>query len=228
MNSTFIMDKIDSHRLEDYRQLSKVIAFEQCIAFLEKVGKVTYGHHFHIAPADYKVIFQLLVYFYHDLENVDRLGQNLKKGILLSGPVGCGKTSLMFLFRNFLAEDEQYRVVTTQDIRLEFLRDGFPVVEKYTSKSFIARHDVFRPKTYCFDELGLEGDLSYFGNDTNVMADIILGRYPLFIHQGMKTHAITNLGADELGAVYGKRVRSRMREMFNLIAFDANAADKRK
>jgi len=228
MNPTCIIDKMDSHRLADYRSLSKVIAFEQCVAFLEKVGKVIYGQPFRIHPIDYKVIFQLLVYFYYDLENVERLGLNLKKGILLSGPVGCGKTSLMYLFRNFLAEDEQYRVVTTQDIRLEFLRDGFPVVEKYTSKSFIARRDVFRPKTYCFDELGLEGDLSYYGNETNVMADILLGRYPLFIHQGMKTHATTNLGADELEAVYGNRVRSRMREMFNLIAFDAAVVDKRK
>ena len=34
--------------------------------------------------------------------------------------------------------------------------------------------------------------------------------------------------ADELEARYGNRVRSRMRQLFNLIAFDEGTADKRK
>ncbi|KKL94503.1 hypothetical protein LCGC14_1864050, partial [marine sediment metagenome] len=37
----------------------------------------------------------------------------------------------------------------------------------------------------------------------------------------------TNLNANELEDRYGKRVRSRMREMFNLIAFKKDAKDKR-
>jgi DNA replication protein DnaC len=44
----------------------------------------------------------------------------------------------------------------------------------------------------------------------------------------MLTHATTNLSAEELEKLYGNRVRSRMREMFNLIAFGADVADKRK
>ena len=44
----------------------------------------------------------------------------------------------------------------------------------------------------------------------------------------MITHATTNLSASELESYYGNRVRSRMREMFNLIAFDSAAKDKRK
>ena len=227
MNNTSIIEKIDSQRLEDYSLISKVIQFEECIAFLEKCGKVTFGNQFKIRPVDYKIIFQLLVYFYCDLENAERLGINLKKGILLSGPIGCGKTSLMFLMRFFLAKDEKYRMISTRDVRMEFLRDGFQVVEKYSSKSFFAGQDAIRPKVYCFDDLGLEGDLIYYGNETNLMAEILLGRYPLFIHQHMKTHATTNLSADELEKIYGNRVRSRMREMFNLIAFDHKVADKR-
>lgn len=228
MNTTSIIDKIDSHRLEDYRTLSKVIQFKECVAFLKKIGRVIYGDQFKIRPVDYKIIFQLLVYFYSDLENAAHLEMNLKKGILLSGPVGCGKTSLMFLMRHFLAKDAQYTVVATRDICLEFLRDGFQVVEKYASKSFVVAQDIVLPKTYCFDDLGLESDLKHYGNETNVMAEILLSRYPLSIHQRMKTHAITNLCADELEKTYGNRVRSRMREMFNLIAYDPDVGDKRK
>jgi hypothetical protein len=42
------------------------------------------------------------------------------------------------------------------------------------------------------------------------------------------THATTNLSASDLEALYGNRLRSRMREMFNLIAFPNNTPDKRK
>jgi DNA replication protein DnaC len=66
------------------------------------------------------------------------------------------------------------------------------------------------------------------GNETNVMAEVMMSRYPLFIHRKMLTHATTNLSAEELENLYGNRVRSRMREMFNLIAFVADVADKRK
>jgi hypothetical protein len=38
----------------------------------------------------------------------------------------------------------------------------------------------------------------------------------------------TNLSASEIENAYGNRVRSRMRELFNLIAFDAVVSDKRK
>lgn len=42
------------------------------------------------------------------------------------------------------------------------------------------------------------------------------------------THATTNLNAEELEEGYGNRVHSRMRELFNFIAFDMGAGDKRK
>ena len=43
-----------------------------------------------------------------------------------------------------------------------------------------------------------------------------------------KTHAITNLNTQELEDKYGSRVRSRMRQLFNLIAFDKESVDKRE
>jgi len=59
------------------------------------------------------------------------------------------------------------------------------------------------------------------------MAEILLARYDLFTTKGMLTHVTTNLSASELEAIYGNRIRSRMREMFNLVAFDKKAKDKR-
>jgi hypothetical protein len=42
-----------------------------------------------------------------------------------------------------------------------------------------------------------------------------------------KTFATTNLNAKELEDRYGNRVRSRMRQMFNLLAFEQTAKDRR-
>ena len=66
--------------------------------------------------------------------------------------------------------------------------------------------------------------------DLNVMAEVLLSRYELFLQskQRIKTHATTNLSADELEDRYGHRVRSRMRKLFNLIAFEDATEDKRK
>jgi hypothetical protein len=59
------------------------------------------------------------------------------------------------------------------------------------------------------------------------MAEILLSRYDLFVSRKLVTHLTTNLSASEIEVAYGNRIRSRMREMFNLIAFDKQNEDKR-
>ncbi|MFT4741075.1 MAG: DNA replication protein DnaC, partial [Marivirga sp.] len=81
------------------------------------------------------------------------------------------------------------------------------------------------PRILCLDDLGLESTIKHFGNETNTIAEILLNRYSLFTSRAMITHATTNLNPDELEKIYGNRVRSRMRAMFNLIAF--KSSDKR-
>jgi hypothetical protein len=59
------------------------------------------------------------------------------------------------------------------------------------------------------------------------MAEILLSRYDLFISKKLQTHITTNLSASEIEKFYGNRVRSRLREMINLIGFERNITDKR-
>lgn len=60
------------------------------------------------------------------------------------------------------------------------------------------------------------------------MREIILSRYDLFISQKMITHFTTNFTATEILNKYGIEVRSRMREMCNIISFDSEIQDNRK
>jgi hypothetical protein len=197
-----------------------IFDFDRCLAFMEAKGKEQFGDHFRIFPEDHGLIFKLLVYAIHDQENAERLKLNLQKGIMLTGPVGCGKTSLMKLLHFFMPQPETYAIKSCREISFEFIAKGFEVIHKYSTGE--------SRKAYCFDDLGTEQNLKYYGNECNVMAEILLNRYDQFISRGTLSHLTTNLSASEIETFYGNRVRSRMRAMFNLVSFPSGSKDKRK
>jgi len=193
------------------------------ITWVENKGKELYGNHFRILESDYSIIYRLIAYFLKDEETAIRYNLNLKKGILLSGPVGCGKTSLINIMKYLTPVAHKFSVKSCRDISLEFIKDGYEVIHRYANAKLYNAE----PKFYCFDDLGIENNLKYYGNECNVMAEIILSRYDIFIAKKIPTHITTNLSASEIEMHYGIRVRSRLRELCNLIAFDNNAKDKR-
>lgn len=197
--------------------------FETCLRIIERKGKELYGEHFRIFPEDYPLIAKLLAYILKDEETCTQNGISLKKGVLLTGPVGCGKTSLMTVLRFFQPGDNRYIVKSCRDVSFEFIQEGYSVILKYSKQAF----NQDKPKMYCFDDLGTENNLKYYGNECNVMTEILLSRYDHFVTRQMITHITTNLNSSEIESLYGIRVRSRMREMFNLVSFEKEARDKR-
>ena len=129
----------------------------------------------------------------------------------------------MKLLQYFLPREKSYIIKSCRDLSFEFIQDGYEIISKYSRQSF--RYN--QPETYCFDDLGTENSLKYYGNDCNIMAEILLSRDDLFISQKLITHLTTNLNSSEIEQIYEARVRSRMREMFNLISFTNDSADKR-
>jgi DNA replication protein DnaC len=197
--------------------------YEEVIIWLEKKGIELYGKHFKISETDYPIIYKLIAYFLKDEPTCFQYGINLNKGVLLSGPVGCGKTSLINLMKHLTSAEHKFFVKPCRDISFEFIQDGYEIIHKY-SKGKLYQSE---PKTICFDDLGTENNLKYYGNECNVMAEILLSRYELFTNKKLQTHITTNLSASEIENVYGNRVRSRLREMINLIGFEKGIDDKR-
>jgi hypothetical protein len=197
--------------------------FTWSLGFLEKRGREIYGNKFAIAPSDYDIVHKLLIYFLGLHKEARKLSLDLTKGIFLTGPVGCGKTALMTLMKYVASPARQFLMKPCRDISFEFFSDGYEAIHRYTTVSYT--NDGL--KAHCFDDLGSESALHHYGNDCCVMAEILLTRYDRFITTGMITHITTNYAADELEKIYGNRVRSRMREMFNLISFKNGTADKR-
>jgi DNA replication protein DnaC len=192
--------------------------YEEVITWLEKKGVDLYGKKFKIIESDHQIIFKLIAYFLKDEQKCLENDIDLSKGIMLSGPVGCGKTSLMNLMKHLTPLAHKFSVKPCRDISFEFIKEGYEIIHKYSKTT---------PKTICFDDLGTENNLKYFGNECNVIAEILLSRYDLFITRKLQTHITTNLSASEIEQAYGNRVRSRLRSTLNLIAFDKETKDKR-
>jgi len=191
--------------------------FPKILVYLNAKGKLLFGEKFKIYKKDKDILLKLCSYFIKDKENCKKFDIDLDKGLLLTGPVGCGKTSLIKLLHFLVPHQRKYVVMPCRNIVFAFNHLGYKTIEDYGESSF-----------FCFDDMGVEPMGRHYGKDCNVIGEILLSRYDLFLETKLKTHATTNLNAEELEERYGNRVRSRMRELFNLIAFDEKAGDKRK
>ena len=190
--------------------------FDKMLIYLDAKGKLLFGRKFRIYDRDKQIIYKLCLYIIQDRSACEEFDIDIDKGILLSGPVGCGKTSLLRLIRYLVPHRKPYEVIPTRNIVFSFNNIGYSTISQFGNSTY-----------FCFDDLGVEPTGRYFGRDCNVLGEILLGRHDLFLSNKVKTHATTNLNAKELEDRYGKRVRSRMRQLFNLIAFDKNSKDKR-
>jgi DNA replication protein DnaC len=192
--------------------------FKACLEYIQANGKQKYGAHFNIQKEDYTLIRKMICYAIRDEEACQKYQIDMNKGILLLGPVGSGKTSLMNLIRDFFPTSFRPIIKSTREISYEFNQEGYATIDKYGKTE----------KVFCFDDLGVESSLKHYGNECNTMGEIILSRYDQYIQSGTITHVTTNLNSVELEKMYGVRVRSRLREMFNLIAFSKETQDKRR
>ncbi len=190
--------------------------FDKMLIYLDAKGKILFGQKFKIYKEDRDILYKLCLYSIQDRIACKEIGIDIDKGILLSGPVGCGKTSLIRLLKHLVPHRKPYEVVPTRNIVFGFNHIGYKTIEDYGNTQF-----------FCFDDLGVEPMGRHYGKDCNVMGEILLSRHDLFLEKKIKTHATTNLNAAELEELYGIRVRSRMRQLFNLVAFDRGSRDKR-
>lgn len=166
-----------------------------------------------------KVINSLLSYFCNQ-EGIC----NLDKGIMLAGGVGVGKTVLMSLLAQ--NQKDSFIVVPCRKVAQDYVnggpdgKGGIKAIEKYFKPMYVTKNIFGHGELgICFDDLGTEGDKKNFGNELNVMAEIILDRYDNPNLKG-KTHFTTNLSAEEINEIYGPRVSSRLREMVNICAYE--------
>lgn len=146
---------------------------------------------------------------------------DLRKGIYLWGNVGRGKTYLMRALR-----------IMIETIRFDFRKFEITscrdIVFDVTDSKVVDNMRKYFSGKYCFDDFGYEDTrVKLWGNELNIMEEIMVNRYDAFVRHGLITHITTNLPPDKIIEHYGsKRLDSRFDEMFNVVMLKGE--DKRK
>ena len=145
------------------------------------------------------------------------------KGIVLYGSYGTGKSMLLkrlSAMEDITCRDEMKRrvagieYISTMKIMQNYMVDG----EKWM-RDFFGLH---RRDFLIIDEIGSERNVKRFGSESS-MPDIIEDRYESFKDFGVTTIFATNIpNREELGRVYGERIKSRLVEMCEFVLFKGN------
>lgn len=129
-------------------------------------------------------------------------GINRKKGLLVSGPEGSGKTSLMQLLKLFFQLNQQYFIRSSSEIVFCSQRFGNYTLQQY----------LFHDLPYCFDDLGMER----FKLDTEVIKELLQYR---LLYAADNTHISTRLQKPAIIKKYGKDFSSMLYNNLNPIEF---------
>jgi len=188
-------------------------------------------------------VFDLLCMYFTNHPDFEQAGKHydqfaesrfsLKKGIALVGPTGVGKTAFMWLFCD---NPRQSFTITPCKVALEAYEGASNTSEgNQLFSRFAEKSDVYRSKFRqglggrAFDDLGTETvPAVLFNKKRNLMLDLLERRYEMGPQVAGLTHLTTNLTSNQIEEIYGKRLRSRFREMFNLIKFDPKTPDRRE
>jgi len=183
----------------------KKIFNEEAENYFEKLGR-----RFIIDESNRNYFNFLCHYFSEDIKFEEEFGGNLKKGLMVFGDVGTGKSSSFNIIQNISKKHEvrhlRFIKMTANEVVTKYnetpLKDS---VIRYCSKG-----------TIYFDDLGSETVASNFGKE-DIFIRILELRYNDFIEKGTKTYLTTNYTLEEIYERYGVRVFDRFKEMFNFL-----------
>ena len=85
--------------MQQIKTTQSLYDYPMVIAFIQSKGIELFGKNFLLLDSDSLIILKLSIYFLNDEVLAETYQVYLFKGIMLSGPVGCGKTSLMFIMK---------------------------------------------------------------------------------------------------------------------------------
>lgn len=174
----------------------------------------------------------LILYFIGDEEgfkkcsNLSQVSQpSIKKGLLLIGGYGCGKTSIMrSLEKSLITTNVRFRTYTANEIVTMFEAcSSADEKEEFYRKT--------RSGTVYFDDILTEREASNYGK-YDLFKEILEERCALrrrtYISCNYKdgTKNDLNIGLSQFGERYGSRVYDRLFEMFNVIEFKGKSFRK--
>ncbi len=169
--------------------------------YMRKTAREVYGKTLIDNEQTRPLIKTICLFLSGDPRFETELGHSFTKGLMLRGPSGLGKTDLV----KWVSDNELNPVNIISMIRIAetVKNDG-----EFTIGS---------TRTLYLDDVGSEmAPVKHYGTEINWLKDFI----ELYYTTSKPFHKLmisTNLTGDDLEKKYGYRVRSRLREMFNVI-----------
>lgn len=210
-------------RLKKFTELTRLWTIDEMTdAALQRANTLAKmsGHPCYLLDEFTNPVFKLLCRYFTGDPEFEQNGRSLKKGILLVGNVGVGKTDLLRAFE--FNRVQCFQTITCGEISAMVKENGADYWTTYTG--FIPGHGgtdkyFLQPNIgWLFDDLGTEDPVNDFGTKVDPLSLIILERYKMKDKQPFNTlHITTNMNGDMIQNRYDARIRSRIREMFNVI-----------
>lgn len=134
------------------------------------------------------------------------------KNLWMEGGIGVGKTTVMRFFQLYAAD--RFAIMGARDLGYQFLKKdvGVNVIINYSKNT--------NGVGLCIDDVGTETALKSFGNEMNVIGEIIVNRYD---NKVFPTHITTNLTSIQFKDIYGDRAFDRVKEKYNQVIFDGKS-----
>jgi len=143
------------------------------------------------------------------------LGSQAKPSGLIvhSQNFGQGKTLFFEVSRHMsqrVLRKTPYKITTAKDLCKIYATGGQEALD-----------EVIKTKNLFIDDLGAEkSNRKFYGDEMNVLLEVITKRYEIWIEYDGITHFTTNLNLDELAAMYDRRTADRLAEMTQWYEFD--------
>lgn len=196
-------------------------------------------HEFIVDDENRHQVAQFVAYFSNDFETLEKYNMDFRKGLIIIGNPGSGKSLLFRIMSDIFKSDltvnygereiplrkfyNHFNMYTCEHMAKLFIKDGETALAPFGKNAVVLENkEVINLRHACFDDLGSEEMRNSFGNKKEVMLDIVSERYDLFLEYGLKTHFTSNLSPDEVSSRYGDRMRSRIRHMCNVIQLGTN------
>ena len=141
---------------------------------------------------------------------------NCKKGALIKGVVGSGKTIMFKMAQRFPEKNCRIKFINAHEVVSMFELNDEKGIEKYLSGEWV------------FDDLGTEQKANNYGKAIELFKVIIERRYDKWKFNGLRTHFTTNSSYDEIKEKYGDRVYDRIKEMTNQILYPSSESKRGK
>ena len=166
---------------------------------------------FKVETSELKLIYKnALLYFRGD----ERSEWDLNKGLFIHGGTGSGKSIFFEIFKKYTAKLNHNSFIQSKQTKIvaEVAKKGIAELEKYVKDRM--------PVILYIDDFGSANSIiQHFGNEFDVMDELIQARYDEFIKSGAITHITTNVKPADFKEKFNERITSRMHQMFNVIKF---------